>query len=157
MRTPSLFPMRLNHFESHHTDHLVPRCLPWLTSNFDRSSEPIIALIASHKELSLGRSVADTRAGWRWDARISLIPQSRIPRRTKHEVSGAPSRLFAAGASRGSLLVKGVRAFLVPEITASEHCSDCSARLNRAGAYDQIRSATACTGIANRHLGPRRS
>jgi hypothetical protein len=32
-------------------------------SNFDRSSIPIIDLIASYKELSLGRSVADTRAG----------------------------------------------------------------------------------------------
>jgi len=67
------------------------------TSNFDRSSEPIIALIASNKELSLGSSVADTRAGWRWDARISLIPRSRILRRTKTQFLGRLSQLLRCG------------------------------------------------------------
>jgi hypothetical protein len=88
----------------------------------------LIALIASNKELSLGSSVADTRAGWRWDARISLIPRSHILRRTKTEFLGRLPSFCAAGACRGyaSLLVKEAHAFLVPKITASEHCSHCS-------------------------------
>jgi hypothetical protein len=104
------------------------KALPWAPPISTEVLSRLIALIASNKELSLGSSVADTRAGWRWDARISLIPRSRILRRTKTEFLGRLPSFCAAGVCRGyaSLLVKEAHAFLVPKITASEHCSHCS-------------------------------
>jgi hypothetical protein len=45
------------------------------------------------------------------------------------ELSGTPSQLCATGASRShaSWCVKGAAPVFVPEITASEHCTGCSA------------------------------